>query len=153
MHFTWRCKSRDIHVILGARMDFVATSPAFFSRESERVSERVSEKVSQPGLPFISISRSQLRLHSLPSLARSPSLEDAKKASAGRVRWLVDGSFGVMPLSAAKTSATDLFAGSETMMKWKGKKWYDVQILKISGESCMCTNYIETACILISFTT
>ena len=55
------------------------------------------------------------------------------------VRWLVDGSFGVMPLSASKTSETDLFVGSKTMMKWKGKKWYDVQILKISGKFSMCT--------------
>ena len=55
------------------------------------------------------------------------------------VRWLVDGSFGVMPLSGSKTKESELFVGSQTMMKWKGKKWYDVQILKISGKFCMFT--------------
>ena len=50
------------------------------------------------------------------------------------VKWVADGSFGVMPLSASKTSTADLFVGSKTMMKWKGKKWYDVEILKISSK-------------------
>ena len=38
-----------------------------------------------------------------------------------------------MPLSTSKTSDSDFFVGSKTMMKWKGKKWNEVQILKISG--------------------
>ena len=57
------------------------------------------------------------------------------------IGWLVDGSFSVMPLSASKTKESELFVGSQTMMKWKGKKWYDVQILKISGKFCMFTKY------------
>lgn len=56
------------------------------------------------------------------------------------VRWLINGSVGVMPLSASKESSkTELFVGSKTIMRWKGKKWYDVQILKISGKFCLCT--------------
>lgn len=50
------------------------------------------------------------------------------------VRWLIDESIGVMPLSAAKADESELFVGSTTKMQWKGKKLYDVQILKTSSE-------------------
>ena len=58
------------------------------------------------------------------------------------VKWLEDESMGVMPLSAAKVGAADLFAGMKTKMKWNGKKWYDVQILKISGSFSLRALYM-----------
>ena len=51
------------------------------------------------------------------------------------VRWLEDESVGVMPLSSSKTP--DVYVGKMTEFKYCGK-YYDAEILKISGE-CMCT--------------
>lgn len=50
------------------------------------------------------------------------------------VRWLEDEMVGVMPLTAAKDDPSTIFPGTKTMMKWKGKKQYEVQILQVSGE-------------------
>ena len=48
------------------------------------------------------------------------------------VRWLDEEQIGVMPVSAAP-NVESMFVGSITQMKWnKGKKLYDVEILKVS---------------------
>ena len=50
------------------------------------------------------------------------------------VNWIEEDSFGVMPVSAAVISPDELYVGCKTKMKWtRGKKLYDVEILKISG--------------------
>ena len=56
------------------------------------------------------------------------------------VRWLQDESVGVMPLSAAKDDPSTMYPGKKTM-RWKGKKQYEVQILKLSGELQNVTSY------------
>lgn len=57
------------------------------------------------------------------------------------VRWLQDESVGVMPLSAAKDDPSTMYPGKKTTMRWKGKKQYEVQILKLSGELQNVTSY------------
>ena len=46
------------------------------------------------------------------------------------VRWLEEESIGVMPCSAAPPGVS-LYPG---LMKWKGKKQYEVEILKVSSK-------------------
>lgn len=49
------------------------------------------------------------------------------------VNWLDEDNFGVMPATAAMINPEELYVGCKTKMKWtKGKKPYDVEILKIS---------------------
>lgn len=49
------------------------------------------------------------------------------------VRWIEEESVGVMPAGAAP-KGEDLYVGCLTKMKWgNGKKLYDVEILKLSG--------------------
>lgn len=48
------------------------------------------------------------------------------------VRWLEEESVGVMPISSAQ-NPEELYVGCMTKMKWtRGKKLYDVEILKLS---------------------
>ena len=51
------------------------------------------------------------------------------------VRWVEEDSVGVMPIAAAPNSK-DIYVGCFTKMTWtpKGKKLYDVEVLKISGK-------------------
>ena len=50
------------------------------------------------------------------------------------VRWLEEKSVGVMPISSAQ-NPEELYVGCVTKMKWtRGKKLYDVEILKLSGK-------------------
>ena len=60
------------------------------------------------------------------------------------VHWMEEDSFGVMPASAATVSLEELHVGSKTKMKWtKGKKLYDVEILKISGTLMLCCSDVS----------
>ena len=47
------------------------------------------------------------------------------------VRWLEDETVGVMPLSSVKKGYNP-FAGATVKMKWRGKREYEAEILKIS---------------------
>ncbi len=49
------------------------------------------------------------------------------------VRWLEEETIGVMPCSAAPPGVS-LYPGLTTLMKWKGKKQYEVEILKVSSK-------------------
>ena len=49
------------------------------------------------------------------------------------VRWIEEESVGVMPSSSAP-KGVKLYPGLKTKMKWKVKKFYDVEILKVSSE-------------------
>lgn len=50
------------------------------------------------------------------------------------VRWVEDESFGVMPLSAVPPKEReDVYPGQFVRMKWRGKKLYEVEVLKVSG--------------------
>lgn len=49
------------------------------------------------------------------------------------VRWVQDETVGVMPATAAGKGER-LYPGLLTKMKWKGKKSYEVEILKISSK-------------------
>ena len=45
-----------------------------------------------------------------------------------------DGSFGVMPLSAVSPKERgDVYHGQFMRMKWQGKKLYEAEVLKVSG--------------------
>lgn len=51
------------------------------------------------------------------------------------VRWVEDESFGVMPLSSVPPKEReDIYPGQFTRMKWRGKKLYEVEVLKVSGK-------------------
>jgi len=63
------------------------------------------------------------------------------------VEWIADGSFGTMPVSAVKdaTEKDNQHVGMETKMRYpvKGKRFYDVEILKLSG--MLANVYIKLA--------
>lgn len=49
------------------------------------------------------------------------------------VRWTEDEMVGVMPISAVMKDYTP-YVGAVVKMKWRGKKAYEAEILKISGK-------------------
>lgn len=52
------------------------------------------------------------------------------------VRWVDEESVGVMPTKVAR-NPEELYVGCLTEMRWKGKKFYDVEVLKLSGTFCL----------------
>ena len=53
------------------------------------------------------------------------------------VRWIEDDTVGVMPLSAV-TNESRPCAGDVVDMRWRGKKTYESEILKISSKCMQC---------------
>ena len=49
------------------------------------------------------------------------------------VRWTEDEAVGVMPISMVMQDYTP-YAGAIVKMRWRGKKLYDAEILKILGK-------------------
>ena len=47
------------------------------------------------------------------------------------VRWIEDDTIGAMPLSAVAEDSRP-YAGAVVDMRWRGKKTYEAEILKIS---------------------
>jgi len=50
------------------------------------------------------------------------------------VQWIEDDSVGVMPMTAVKAEEKERSVGAVVDIRWKGKKTYPAEILKISSE-------------------
>lgn len=64
------------------------------------------------------------------------------------VRWMEDETVGVMPISAVMEDYTP-YSGAIVKMRWRGKKLYDAEILKISGKlAASCSKRIAAMLLL-----
>lgn len=49
------------------------------------------------------------------------------------VRWLEDEKIGIMPVTSVQ-KGNDVHVGAVVPVKWSGRKYYDAEILQLSGE-------------------
>ena len=62
-------------------------------------------------------------------------------------RWLDDESVGVMPISAVKTDAnSSVHVGAFVEVKWGRGKYYDAEILKLSGKCQIVQHAVQLYC-------